>query len=250
MQGSGLRRIDGGVRASDLSLVASWAVPQSERQWDTDFGTTPTLFSAHTSAGDVPMVGAVNKNGIYYAFRRDGVSAGPVWQLRIGIGGSRPDLGTGNIAPSAWNGSTLFVGGGITTINGAKCMGSLRALDPATGAIIWQDCLPGPVLGAPVLTSSMVEVGSGSSVLVVSSQTGAVLFRHLEPGARFWGPASISNGTYYISNMSGHLYFVSPANYARKKMYPYKAGRKDVGGPWTQIGTSLVGVGAQVAPGR
>ena len=205
------------LQAGSLALVGSWTVPLTQQFWDTDFGSTPTLFTAHTAKGDIPMVGVVNKNGIYYAFRRDDLGAGPVWQLKIGVGGSRPDLGTGDISPAAWNGSTLFVGGGVTTISGAKCPGSLRALNPVTGAIIWQDCLPGHVLGAPVVTNALVEIGAGASVLVVSSTTGAILFHHTEPNATFWGSASISNGTFYIGNMSGHLYFVAAANWTAGK---------------------------------
>lgn len=204
------------VKSSDLSLVGTWAVPQSARGWDTDFGSTPTLFTAHMARGTVRMVGAVNKNGIYYAFERDNLHAGPVWQRRVGVGGSRPDQGTGDIAPSAWDGSTLFVGAGNTTIAGKKCPGSLRALNPATGAPIWQDCLPGAVLAAPVVTPTLVEVGAGSSVTVVSSTTGGILFQHIEPNAQFWGPASICDGTIYIPNMAGNIYFVSPPDRSTK----------------------------------
>jgi hypothetical protein len=63
------------LRASDLSLLQSWQIPKHERIEDGDFGATPTLFTTST---DIPMVGVVNKNSIYYAFRRGDLSK-PAW---------------------------------------------------------------------------------------------------------------------------------------------------------------------------
>ena len=68
------------VRASDLSLVGSWQVPPSQQISDGDFGATPILFTSTQQGVTQDMVGAVNKNGIYYAFQRDNLAAGPVWQ--------------------------------------------------------------------------------------------------------------------------------------------------------------------------
>jgi len=112
------------LRASDLSLIQSWQVPKSERIKDGDFGATPTLFT--TSAG-IPMVGLVNKNGIYYAFKRDDLSR-QVWETRIATTGI-------NISSSAWDGHRLYVGGRRITINGVTCRDSVMALDPDDGTI-------------------------------------------------------------------------------------------------------------------
>ena len=43
------------------------------------------------------MIGACNKNGIYYAWRRQNLAAGPVWQRQVGNTG-----GTGNGACMKW----------------------------------------------------------------------------------------------------------------------------------------------------
>src|SRR4029077_6471545 len=71
------------LRASDLSLVGSWTIPQSAQIDDSDFGGTPTLFDGVIGGQSVPLVGAIDKNGIFYAFKRDAVSSGPVWQTQI-----------------------------------------------------------------------------------------------------------------------------------------------------------------------
>ena len=56
------------VSASDLSLIGSWQVPPSQQISDSDFGATPILFTSTQQGVTQGMVGAVNKNGIYYAF--------------------------------------------------------------------------------------------------------------------------------------------------------------------------------------
>ncbi len=56
-----------------LKLLASFQVPKAKIVGDGDFGGSPTLFTATINGKTVPMVGACNKNGIYY-----GLGPGPV----------------------------------------------------------------------------------------------------------------------------------------------------------------------------
>ena len=78
--------------------------------------------------------------------KRGYLRAGPAWQIRIAPGGTCPECGVGPIAPSAWDGHSLYVAGDNTTINGVSCKGSVAALNPVTGGIRWQRCLAdGPV---------------------------------------------------------------------------------------------------------
>lgn len=192
------------LRASDLAVLASWRIPQQEGVFDGDFGSTPTLFSANGH----PMVGVASKNGLYYAFNRWAISAGPVWQARIAVGGSCPQCGSGSISPSAWDGVRLYIAGGNTTIDGTACAGSLRAVNPATGAFLWQRCLTGgPVLGAVTVTRGLAIVASGPNLMVVASATGVPLYQFHDPsGQPFWSAASIFNGVIYQGNMDGTLF--------------------------------------------
>jgi outer membrane protein assembly factor BamB len=195
--------------ASDLSLISYWQVPQSQWVIDSDFGSAPTLFTARIRGSLHAMVGIAHKNGIYYALDRDNISAGPLWQASIAQGGSCPACGQGSISPSAWDGSKLYVAGGNTVIQGAKCAGGLRALNPADGTFIWEHCLlSGPVLGAVTAVPGLVVVGEGSSLVVMSAQTGKTLFVYTDTHnqATFAGPASISHGMLYIGNFDGNLY--------------------------------------------
>jgi polyvinyl alcohol dehydrogenase (cytochrome) len=131
-----------------LAVVDYWQVPPSQQINDGDFGASPTVWTATINGVATPMVGACNKNGTYYAFAQDDLSAGPVWQATITVpypGGSQ-ECGSGAI----WDGNQLIIGGGAsTTINGVSYPGSVQALDPATGAPLWQTGLSGTIVGTP-----------------------------------------------------------------------------------------------------
>ena len=78
------------------------------------------------------MVGACNKNGIYYAFQQNNLAAGPVWQDQLANGyGTGPNPEGQCDAAAIWDGTNLIEGGGNgTTINGtftrARCSRSTR----------------------------------------------------------------------------------------------------------------------------
>jgi hypothetical protein len=195
------------LSTSNLSLLGSWQVPSSQQGNDTDFGATPTLFSANGQN----MVGDVNKNGVFYAFKRDALGNGPVWQTQVAMGSGCPKCDQGDLSTASWDGSTLYVGTARTTLNGVACRGSLNALNPNNGNILWQHCLnDGPVNGAVVTANGVVAVGQGRYFMVFDAASGATLYRFEDTGSGslFDGPASISHGIIYIGNMDGHLYAI------------------------------------------
>jgi len=201
------------LHVADLSYVTSWQVPSSQQGFDTDFGSTPTLFTATINGVSTPMVGVGNKNGIYYAFNRNLIHQGPVWEARVAISGDCPQCGSGTISPSAFDGQTLYVAGGHTTINGANCAGGLRAVNPANGSFIWQHCMSGgPILGAVSVVPGVVAITEGTYLIVVNATTSATLFRYNDTGSGslFYGSPSISNGVLYVGNMDHHLYAFMP----------------------------------------
>ena len=88
----------------------------------------------------------------------------------------------------------------------------MDALNPSTGAFIWQHCFTdGYVLGGVTAASGgVVAVGEGNNVAVVSAATGASLFTYTGAGT-FWGPPSIADGTLYEGDMAGNLYALTPS---------------------------------------
>jgi outer membrane protein assembly factor BamB len=196
------------LNAASLGFIGAWQVPAAQQTVDADFGNTPVLFTATIAGTATALVGALNKNGIFYAFKRGAVSSGPVWQTRISVGGQEPQKGIGSVAPAAFDGTTLYAAGGNTTIKGASCQGSVQALNPATGVAGWQKCLTAAVLGAVTIVPGVGVVGNGPFITVFATATGATLFTYKDTtnNARFYGPASIVNGRLYEGNMDGRLY--------------------------------------------
>ena len=198
------------LRASDLSVIDSWRLPLNARRGDKDFGSTPTVFDIATGSTTHYLVGLANKNGIYYTFDRMHLGAGPVWQVTIANDHADcPTCGDGSISPSAWDGTTLYVAGGNTTINGASCKGSLRALNPLTGASLWQDCLQnGPVLGAVMVIPGVVIVAQGTEIDLFNAASGNTLFTYTDsrPGSIFFSAAAVAQGMVFVGNLDGYLY--------------------------------------------
>lgn len=143
-----------------LAVLDAWQVPASQQIADADFGASPTVWTATINGVSTPMVGACNKNGLYYAFAQGDLSAGPVWETRITV----PYPGGSAECDSAavWDGNQLIIGGGAaTTINGVSYPGSVQSLNPATGVPLWQTGVTGTIVGTPT------EDGAG----VVAAQT-------------------------------------------------------------------------------
>ena len=195
------------LRSSDLSLVGSWQIPTAQEIPDGDFGSTPTFFSATINGTQHNMLGLINKNGIYYAFDRANISAGPLWQVKLAAAAN----GSGtinNVASSAWDNTNLYAVGAQTTIKGTTCPGSLRALNPASGAFLWQDCLNQLPLDPVISVPGLVVVGFGNTFNVDNASNGNVLFTFQDTTTKsnFQGAATILNGVLYEGNNDGNLY--------------------------------------------
>ncbi len=203
------------LRASDLAFMSAWQVPPAARVSDGDFGSTPTLFTATIGGAVHTLLGVANKNGVYYAFDEAQISKGPVWQVAIAVGGDAPQSGTGSISPSAWDGTTLYVAGGNTTINGQRCQGGVRALNPVTGAFKWESCLQdGFVLGAVAAVPGVVAVGTGNALVLLAASDGHALAKMQDTSSgfnAFYGGPAIADGVVYIGNANGVLHAYAPS---------------------------------------
>ena len=89
------------LRASDLTILSSWTIPQSELYSTIRTSARPRRSSPPPSmACSRSLVGALNKNGLFYAWDRNDLAAGPVWQTRI----ADPAGGPLSIVSAAWDG--------------------------------------------------------------------------------------------------------------------------------------------------
>lgn len=207
--------------ARRLALKSHWQVPEAQQGPDGDFGASAMLFSATIRGARRELVGAVNKNGVYYAFDRHHLAAGPVWTYQ------NPKTCTNPISTSAWagNGAPIMVAGG--TLEGTSCVGTLAALNPSTGRPKWRAFLQGPVLGAVSEARGVVAVGAGQYLDVLSSSDGARLFAYEEPQRPhppvvqdyppylFFAPPTFASDTVVAANEDGSLRVFVPARRER-----------------------------------
>jgi polyvinyl alcohol dehydrogenase (cytochrome) len=207
------------LNPSTLALQSRWQLPPDQAGFDLDFGATPMLFTATIGGINRELVGAENKNGFYYVLDRSSLAAGPVWSYQVeddAALNSSACEDRNTISTSAWAGpgNPVIVAG--IALNGSSCIGTITALDAATGRPIWQVPVGGVVQGAVTEVPGLVAVGAGPFLQVLSSTTGADLFTYHEPAGPdtgngqgqnhfFWPPPIISGNKLIIGNEDGYF---------------------------------------------
>jgi len=189
------------IDPSTMEVVDSWKLPEYETVLDSDFGTSTTLF---TDANGDNLVAATNKNGEAYAFNQSSLASGPVWQQNIAVGGDCPTCGVSSVSSAAFGDGQLYMAGNLGDINGTEYPGTVRALNPATGAYIWQHAAPGPVIGALAYDNGMVLDGAGSVLEVLSAATGARLYSY-DTGSQIYAGPSVADGVIYTGSTAGQV---------------------------------------------
>jgi len=176
---------------------------------DIDFGGSPTLFTETVGGKKRSLVGACNKNGVYYTFITSNLGAGPIWTFDVGA----PDMvGPGLcIAAAAFDGTRLFIAGNGTTIGGQSYRGSVRQIDPATGQPIWETGLPGTVLGSPSLDGAGVLAAVtddpfvANACYLLDASTGSIVGTVPIPDAGAFSQPVFTNGYLLVAGIKGGL---------------------------------------------
>jgi outer membrane protein assembly factor BamB len=188
--------------------TGSWQVPGSQRTSDSDFGASPGIWTAMINTTPTELVGACNKNGIFYALKAGSLAAGPVWQLRIG-NTSAQGPGQCDAAP-LFDGSTLYLASNGTTINGTACNGSVRAVNPATGAVKWQTGLTGSIIGTPGMDGSGVIAAASygsttkqNGVWLINASNGKILKSISYGTANTFAQPVFADGYLIVASMGG-----------------------------------------------
>jgi outer membrane protein assembly factor BamB/regulation of enolase protein 1 (concanavalin A-like superfamily) len=189
------------VDPATMQVVDSWKLPEYQTVLDSDFSTSPTLFPSGTGQN---LVAATNKNGDTYAFNRASLASGPVWQTNVAVGGDCPTCGVSSVSSAAYGAGRLYVAGNLGSINGTEYPGTVRALNPANGAYLWQHAAPGSVIGALAYENGMVIDGGGSVLEVLDAATGARLYSY-DTGSQIYAGPSVANGIIFTGNTAGQV---------------------------------------------
>lgn len=176
---------------------------------DYDFASAPNLITYRDRHGrKKTILGAGQKSGIYFAFDPD--TGAVLWRTQVGPGSALGGMEWG----SASDGKRIYVSianlyGIPTSVGGA---GSWAALDPATGAILWQVGDPsgaislGPVTvaGDVVFVSSMAGAPSAPTMLALDAASGQTLWTYAS-GASVNAGATVVDGVVFWGSGYTHL---------------------------------------------
>jgi outer membrane protein assembly factor BamB len=182
--------------ANTLAKKSIWTIPAADIGPDSDFGGSPTLFTATLNGVSTPMVGAENKNHVYYAWRQSNLDAGPVWQQNYGA--------NQEVDAAAWAHGHLFLVNSKSNIGSVKYPSAIRELTPATGATVWAIGVPdtGLGFGSPTIDGGGVlavptynaTTGAANAYYLVNISTGALLRTFTLSGPSF--PQAVFADTY------------------------------------------------------
>ena len=175
---------------------------------DYDFGSAPNEITYQGPTGKRTIIGAGQKSGIYYALDPD--TGAELWRTRVGPGSSLGGIEWG----SASDGKRIYVAianfYGIPYAFGSA--GSWAALDPQTGAILWQTADPngaidlGPLAvgNGVVYAGSMAGGPSASTMFALDAASGTVLWSY-SPGVSVNAGATLAQDMVFWGSGYAHL---------------------------------------------
>jgi polyvinyl alcohol dehydrogenase (cytochrome) len=182
---------------------------------DYDFGSAPNEITYQSSNGPKTIIGAGQKSGIYYALDPD--TGAVLWATQVGPGSSLGGIEWG----SATDGTRIYVAiANLYAIpygpGNAWRAGSWAALDPASGAILWQ--IPDPNgaidIGPMTVANGVVYAGSmgflppneaqPSTMFGLNAANGHTLWS-FAPGSSVNAGATVVNGVVYWGSGYSHL---------------------------------------------
>jgi outer membrane protein assembly factor BamB/regulation of enolase protein 1 (concanavalin A-like superfamily) len=193
------------IDAGTMNVVDTWKLPEADAVLDSDFSTSPTMYS---DSHGTPMLASINKNGQAYALRRGNLAAGPVWNQTIAVGGDCPTCGESSVSSGTVGGGRLFMGGETTTIGSTGYQGSVRALNPDTGAVLWEHPTTGPVIGHLAYANGLVYSSSGTVLEALDAVTGNRLYSYDFGLGLYAGPV-VAEGKVFVGTLSGKEYAFS-----------------------------------------
>jgi polyvinyl alcohol dehydrogenase (cytochrome) len=200
-----LRLTDGAIVWSTRTLRADVFSAQCLCGPDLDFGAAPNLFSILNpdTGQNQQVLGIGQKSGDYWALNPD--DGAVVWRTKVGPGG----LGGGVEWGTATDGERIYVaeansGQEPFTLSGSGpsagttvTSGYWSALNPVTGAILWQT--PDPqgskdpsfVTAANGVVYAGSAAGSDGNMYALHGTTGAILWSFASGGSVFSAPAVV-----------------------------------------------------------
>jgi outer membrane protein assembly factor BamB len=190
--------------ATTLYVKAHYFLPSNSTGNDIEWGSSPTLFN---TADGTPYVAANGKDGVMYALNRTDLS--PAWVLKLAIECIAPVLGCGSISTPVFDGTTLYSGAGDSNIEDFP-LGTVYAIDPNSGAVLWQQQTAGVVVAPLTLAHGLLYASTTQGLIVFDAATGDRLWDDQQHGALYSQPVVV-NGTVYSTYLNGDVIAWQPS---------------------------------------
>jgi outer membrane protein assembly factor BamB len=194
------------------SVTTEHLIPPLKQRWAVDFGQN---ISYPLIADGKVFVSVRNASSGTTLFALNAANGGVIWSFSVG-GFSR------------WSG-LCYENGRVFAVNSD---GLLRALDGASGSVIWQVQLPGQFVfsAPPTVLDGVIYLsgaGSGGTVYAVNAGSGAVLWTRQVANGDMSSPAVTSDGV-YVSYSCPNVYKLNPTTGA--EIWHYAPGCSGGGG--------------------
>jgi polyvinyl alcohol dehydrogenase (cytochrome) len=194
MWGGSLLKMD----ADTLEIQAHYWLPTNSLAEDIEWGSSPALF---TDANGTGLVAATGKDGVLYGLRQDDLSL--VWTRQIALGCICPECGCGSLSTPAFDGTRLYVGAGAAPDADLE-NGSVYAIDPTTGEIIWRQLLEGAVIAPVTVANGVVWVSTLAGLEAYDGESGQRLFQAPDIAILYSQPV-VCNGRVYSTFLGGSV---------------------------------------------
>jgi polyvinyl alcohol dehydrogenase (cytochrome) len=188
--------LDTGARLwTTQTVMGDVFTPINPRGPDADFGANPILLEAEIGGRMRRLVAAGQKNGMFWALDRE--TGEVVWQRRLGPGSP---LTGGVLNNGAFDGERILVANN----DGGAGFGTLFALRPSDGEVLWQRPLPGWVWAPITVGNGVGFVAADKSLYGFDAATGADLFVFATEGTIACG-ASVAKGRVRFGSGIQHI---------------------------------------------
>lgn len=228
--------------AGTLEVQSYYLLPEAESEVDVDWGSSATLFTS----GGISMIAATGKDGMLYALERPSLRL--AWETYLAVGCSDPTLGCGSVSTPAYDGTTLFVGAGVRDPNGDSS-GSVYAIRPADGSVIWVRDTAGTVIAPVTVSNGLLFVSTTEGLEIYHAATGQILWDDRKRGPIYSQPVVV-DGTIYSTYVSGDViaWQIPPADTSTLYSFSAASGLPSFGpaGIASAYGTGLDGASVTV----
>ncbi|MEZ4519401.1 MAG: alpha-amylase family glycosyl hydrolase, partial [Chloroflexota bacterium] len=153
------------------------------------FETGDQVISSPALADGTLYIGGTD--GMLYAL--DAGSGDLRWQTPVGIVVSSPAVDNGTVYTAAIS----------IDMEAGEANGKLIAADAATGSILWEYSLDGPIISSPAVDNGVVYVGGPEETVALDAATGELVWQ--SPTGPTESSPTVANGLVYIGIDDGYV---------------------------------------------